>query len=172
MGVEPTLDQEAGRATVLKTAYRVFPLAFCDSLLLQQVQYTGQISLQCAPLAHVGTQFGVKSDVKKPQVDVGEIGRCHGPEEIRPRVGATLWQDSLSGRSRTARSGRRRHRLAAFPSRPKARPMTDWLPTKSVIFVAFPLAKSMRYRIAGVEDRIHRRRHTEQLPCAINRQID
>jgi hypothetical protein len=68
MEVEPTLDQEAGRATVLKTEYGVFLVAFGGSGLSQRVQNQGTMSSECALQARVGTQFGVKSGVKKQSV--------------------------------------------------------------------------------------------------------
>ena len=64
MGVEPTLDQEAGRATVLKTAYWVIVPVLQCSAVSQQVESRAPDSMSSALLALSCTPFGVKSGVK------------------------------------------------------------------------------------------------------------
>ena len=65
MGVEPTLDQEAGRATVLKTACRVILRCFHGASLRHQMEFKAPYYVQRAVVTRAGTQFGAKSGVKK-----------------------------------------------------------------------------------------------------------
>ena len=65
MGVEPTLDQEAGRATVLKTAEHLFQAAPAAVTGSHAVQIPNMRGPRIAAETHSWMQFGVKSDVKK-----------------------------------------------------------------------------------------------------------
>ena len=68
MGVEPTLDQEARRATVLKTALESFSCALRCSRVCHASSISASGCSGCARLCHIGPGFGVKSGVKN--------GRC------------------------------------------------------------------------------------------------
>jgi len=86
MGVEPTLDQEAGRATVLKTAGELIQDAFACSSLCLRTAFPVDTCAHCSCVPRDCTRFGVKSGVKNDS-GLHSVGPRLG-QKARPRTAA------------------------------------------------------------------------------------
>src|SRR5438874_5899256 len=92
MGVEPTLDQEAGRATVLKTAGELIPDAFACSSQCLRTAFPVDTCAHCSCVTRDCTRFGVKSGVKN------DSGAALGRSVTRPESASS---DRRGGHARS-----------------------------------------------------------------------